>query len=158
MVQTSDTTWQGQPLWRGSSIALTASRISNAGTVSRALCERATKVSQPASTAPRRDSFVFNAEYPMVRWLEANGYNVKYQRRGHRALNIPAGQAGALSASARSSRKRFSVGHDEHWSAGQRASVEAARSAGVSLAFFSGNEIYWKAAGSTPTARRTGRS
>ena len=38
----------------------------------------------------------------------------------------------------------LSVGHDEYWSAGQRASVEAARNAGVNLAFFSGNEIYWK--------------
>ena len=30
---------------------------------------------------PRRDApedFVFNAEYPMVRWLEANGYDVSY--------------------------------------------------------------------------------
>ena len=37
-----------------------------------------------------------------------------------------------------------SSGHDEYWSAGQRASVEAARNAGVNLAFFSGNEVYWK--------------
>ena len=38
----------------------------------------------------------------------------------------------------------LSVGHDEYWSAGQRANVEAARDAGVNLAFFSGNEMYWK--------------
>ncbi len=38
----------------------------------------------------------------------------------------------------------LSVGHDEYWSAGQRAAVEAARDDGVNLAFFSGNEIYWK--------------
>ena len=38
----------------------------------------------------------------------------------------------------------LSVGHDEYWSAGQRANVEAARGAGVNLAFFSGNEIFWK--------------
>jgi hypothetical protein len=36
----------------------------------------------------------------------------------------------------------FSVGHDEYWSPGQRAGVEAARAEGVSLAFFSGNEMY----------------
>ena len=35
-------------------------------------------------------------------------------------------------------------GHDEYWSAGQRANVTAARDAGVDLAFFSSNEIYWK--------------
>src|SRR5690606_19198422 len=38
----------------------------------------------------------------------------------------------------------LSVGHDEYWSAGQRANVEAARDAGVNLAFFSGNEVFWK--------------
>ena len=38
----------------------------------------------------------------------------------------------------------LSVGHDEYWSGTQRANVEAARAAGVDLAFFSGNEIFWK--------------
>ena len=38
----------------------------------------------------------------------------------------------------------MSVGHDEYWSGEQRANVEAARDAGVNLAFFSGNEIFWK--------------
>jgi uncharacterized repeat protein (TIGR01451 family) len=36
------------------------------------------------------------------------------------------------------------VGHDEYWSGGQRANVEAARDAGVNLLFWSGNEVYWK--------------
>jgi hypothetical protein len=38
----------------------------------------------------------------------------------------------------------LSVGHDEYWSQGRRDAVTAARDAGVHLAFFSGNEIYWK--------------
>ena len=38
----------------------------------------------------------------------------------------------------------MSSGHDEYWSAGQRANVDAAREAGVNLAFFSGNEMFWK--------------
>src|SRR5690606_3810777 len=38
----------------------------------------------------------------------------------------------------------LSVGHDEYWSAEQRAAVEAARDSGVNLAFWSGNEVYWK--------------
>ena len=57
-------------------------------------------------TAP--EDWVFNAEYPMVRWLEANGYNVSYttgvdtDRRGAELLE----------------HKVFlSVGHDEYWSA-----------------------------------------
>ena len=71
----------------------------------------------------------------MIRWLEANGYNVSYStgvdtdRRGQELLEHNA---------------FLSVGHDEYWSGPQRANVEAARDAGVNLAFFSGNEVYWK--------------
>jgi len=38
----------------------------------------------------------------------------------------------------------LSVGHDEYWSGQQRSNVEAARNIGVHLAFFSGNEVFWK--------------
>ena len=71
----------------------------------------------------------------MVRFLEANGYNVSYftdvdtDRRGALLLNHKAW---------------LSVGHDEYWSGQQRTNVESARAAGVHLAFFSGNEIYEK--------------
>src|SRR5271155_1075491 len=34
--------------------------------------------------------------------------------------------------------------HNEYWSAGERANVEAARNAGVNMAFFSGNSVFWK--------------
>ncbi len=72
----------------------------------------------------------------MVRWLERNGYDVSYftgvddrppRRRDPRSTKL-----------------FLSVGHDEYWSAEQRENVEAAREAGVNLAFFSGNEIFWK--------------
>ena len=38
----------------------------------------------------------------------------------------------------------LSVGHDEYWSGPQRAKVEAARDQGLNLAFFSGNEVFWR--------------
>ena len=41
-------------------------------------------------------------------------------------------------------RSFLSVGHDEYWSGQQRANVEAARGAGVHMAFLSGNEVFWK--------------
>ena len=91
---------------------------------------------------PIEDS-VFNAEYPMVRWLERNGYDVSYftdvdsDRNGAEILEHDV---------------FLSVGHDEYWSAGQRTNVEAARDAGVNLAFFSGNEIYWKTRWEASTA------
>ena len=38
----------------------------------------------------------------------------------------------------------ISVGHDEYWSGPQRQHVEAARDKGLSLAFLSGNEVFWR--------------
>ena len=38
----------------------------------------------------------------------------------------------------------MTAGHDEYWSGQQRTNVTAARDAGVNLAFFTGNEVFWK--------------
>ena len=38
----------------------------------------------------------------------------------------------------------LSVGHDEYWSKQMFDAVAAARDAGVNLAFFGGNPIYWQ--------------
>ena len=75
------------------------------------------------TTASGQD-WVFNAEYPMVRWLEANGYDVSYTS----GVDTDRRAASLLV------HKLFvSVGHDEYWSGTQRANVEAARAAGVHL-------------------------
>ena len=75
------------------------------------------------------------AEYPMIRFMEANGYDVSYMS------GLDVATKGPLLLNHKSF---LSVGHDEYWSADQRANVEAARDAGVNLAFFSGNEVFWK--------------
>ena len=80
-------------------------------------------------------SYLWYAEYQMMLWLEENGYNVAYTTEEEVDRN------GAL---LKNHKLFMSSGHDEYWSAGQRANVEAAREAGVNLAFFSGNEIFWK--------------
>ena len=124
LFQTSDTTWQAYNGYGNYSLYANSNH--------------AHKVSynRPFTTRanPIEDN-LFNAEYPMIRWLERNGYDVSYftdvdsDRYGSEILE----------------HKVFlSVGHDEYWSAGQRTAVETARDAGVHLAFFSGNEIYWK--------------
>jgi N,N-dimethylformamidase beta subunit-like protein/uncharacterized protein DUF4082/Big-like domain-containing protein len=139
IVQTSDTTWQAYNQYGGGSLYC-GGPLSNANTAY-SCSTRSSKVSynRPIDTrAHDPQSFLFNAEYPMMRFLEANGYDVKYwsgvdtDRRGADLL-------GALKPKA-----FFSVGHDEYWSGAQRTSVENARNAGVSLAFFSGNEMFWK--------------
>ncbi len=83
-----------------------------------------------------REGFLFNSEYPMIRWLEANGYNVSY------ASGIDTDRRG--SAALKTHKVFLSVGHDEYLSGTQRTNVETALAAGVHLGFFSGNEVYWK--------------
>ena len=141
VAQTSDTTWQAYNRYGRGSLYC-GGPISNAGSGYASSCDtRSAKVSynRPIDTRNHDpQSFVFNAEYPMVRFLEANGYDVKYISgvdTDRRATDL----TGALKPKA-----FVSMGHDEYWSAGQRAAVEAARAAGVSLAFFSGNEMFWK--------------
>jgi hypothetical protein len=126
LFQTSDTTWQAYNRYGGNSL-YTGSPAGRAYKVS---------YNRPFTTrdyAP--EDWLFNAEYPMVRFLERNGYNVSY------FTGVDADRRGAEILEHRSF---LSVGHDEYWSGGQRTNVEAARAAGVHLAFFSGNEVFWK--------------
>ncbi|MEI6748394.1 MAG: DUF4082 domain-containing protein, partial [Bacteroidota bacterium] len=81
--------------------------------------------------------WLFNAEYPMIRWLERNGYNISYTTD----LDMDRDQT-IITPSKH--KIILSVGHDEYWSAGERTKFENARDAGVHLAFFSGDEVYWK--------------
>ncbi len=125
--QTSDTTWQAYNAWGGYSLYNGPTGPAQKVSYNRPFSTR--------SDTPGGRDYLMSAEYPMIRFLEANGYDVNYQaeadtdRYGSELLN----------------HKVFmSVGHDEYWSGQQRANVEAARDAGVNLAFFSGNEIFWK--------------
>jgi Domain of unknown function (DUF4082) len=125
LFKTSDSTWQAYNTYGGNSLYAGVPGV-NPG--------RAYKVSynRPITWST---STVFNSEYPMVRWLEANGYDVSY------FTTVDADQSGALILN---HKLMISIGHDEYWSGGERTNVEAARAAGVNLAFFSGNEIFWK--------------
>src|SRR3954462_1924822 len=79
VVQTSDATWQAHNRYGGASLYC-GGPISNAGSAY-SCATRAAKVSynRPIDTRDHdAQSFIFNAEYPMLRWLEANGYDVKY--------------------------------------------------------------------------------
>ena len=129
LFQTSDTTWQAYNQYGGNSL-YTGGPGPQGG---------AYKVSynRPFTTAASYadEDWLFNGEYPMVRWLERNGYDVSY------FTGVDSDRRGA---EIREHRAFLSVGHDEYWSSGQRAHVEAARDAGVQLAFFSGNEVFWK--------------
>ncbi len=82
-------------------------------------------------------SWFMYAEYNMIRFQEENGYDVSY------TSGVDMSQPGA--ASIIEQHKIFlTAGHDEYWSGQQRANVTAARDAGVNMAFFTGNEVFWK--------------
>src|SRR5262245_32272318 len=130
LFQTSDLTWQAYNDYGNKNLYGCNGAFN--------LSCRAYKVSynRPFHTrAFEPETWVFNAEYPMVRWLEANGYDVSY------FTGVDAERNAAL---IRNHRVWMSNGHDEYWSGGERASVTAARDAGVHLAFFSGNTTFWK--------------
>ncbi|WP_367765957.1 DUF4082 domain-containing protein [Arthrobacter sp. HS15c] len=152
LFQTSDTTWQAYNTYGGNSLY----QCTVACPAGNPLAYKAAfKVSynRPFNSAldDQGRSWLMYAEYPMIRFMEANGYDVSYMS----GLDV------ATKAPLLLNHKAFmSVGHDEYWSADQRANVEAARDAGVDLAFFSGNEMFWKtrwepSSDGTNTAGRT---
>ncbi len=78
---------------------------------------------------------VDNREVSMVRFLEREGYDVAY------ATSLDTHESGGQLLRHRAF---LSVAHDEYWSSQMRTNVEAARSAGVHLAFFSADVCYWQ--------------
>jgi hypothetical protein len=129
LFQTSDPTWQAYNDYGGNNL-YTGGPGTNPSRAYKVSYNRPfhTRVFEP-------ESWVFNAEYPMIRWLEANGYDVSYFSSIDTERN---------SALIRNHKVWMSNGHDEYVSAGQRAGIQAARDAGVHLAFFSGNTMFWK--------------
>src|SRR5215212_272932 len=124
--QNSVTTWQAYNGWGGK--ALYARRSIGA---------QATRVSfdRPYNVATGPADYLFRWEYDMTRFLEREGYDVTYITN----IDTHADPATLLRGKA-----FLSVGHDEYWSWEMRANVEAARDAGVHLAFFAGNVCYWQ--------------
>ncbi|MGN6750965.1 MAG: DUF4082 domain-containing protein, partial [Intrasporangium sp.] len=154
IVQTSDETWQAYNTYGGNSLYTCSV---NCPPGSPAAYKGASKVSYNRPFHSALDdsgrSWLMYSEYPMIRFLEANGYDLSYTS----GLDVSTTAGGQLLTN----HKVFlSVGHDEYWSGVQRANVEAARDKGVNLAFFSGNEVFWKtrfepSADGTSTANRT---
>jgi len=151
LYQTSDTTWEAYNQWGDQS---SASQPNNWGPGlgnSLYVCNDACPPGSPAlykgayavsynrpfdtRTTPDGQDYLFSAEYAMIRFLERNGYDVSY------TTGVDSDRSGAL---IKNQSMFISSGHDEYWSGNQRANVEAARDAGVNLAFFSGNESFWK--------------
>ncbi|MGI8874598.1 MAG: DUF4082 domain-containing protein, partial [Egibacteraceae bacterium] len=136
VVQTSDATWHAYNNYGGNSLyeCTVACPPGNPRTYKAAYEVSYNRPFRTASTDNGR-SWLSYAEYPMIRFLERSGYDVSYLSQ------IDTESRPAL---LRNHRLFVSSGHDEYYSANQRANVQAARDAGVNLAFFSGNLMFWK--------------
>jgi hypothetical protein len=135
--KTSDATWQAYNGYGGYSLYVGANMdFNHANKVS---YNRPFKTREGGGGGGAHEDWLMTSEYPMIRFLESNGYNISY------TTDVDVARNNANNINLLLNHKVFlSVGHDEYWSKEERNSVEAAKAAGVNLAFFSGNEVYWK--------------
>lgn len=141
LFQTNDMTWQAYNYYGGSSLY---------GALPSGPRSRKVSYNRPDLQLSGKPIFLGD-QYPMVRFLERNGYDVTY------FAGVDAARRGS---EFQLHKVYLSSGHDEYWSGEQRTNVESARDAGVNLAFFSGNEVFWKtrwepSIDGSATARRT---
>ncbi|WIM99566.1 DUF4082 domain-containing protein [Actinoplanes oblitus] len=126
VVQTSDETWQAYNSWGGQNLYEGGGPAPDG---------RAYKVSYNRPLRIAGDNAILSSEFPMIQWLERNGYDVSY------ASNLDVSTKPSLLPK---HKIYVSSGHDEYWDQGIWDNVKAARAAGVNLAFFSANEAFWR--------------
>jgi N,N-dimethylformamidase beta subunit-like protein len=151
LVQASTNTWEAYNTWGDASLygSFGADRkyIAKKRRAYRVSYDRPFDPSINDSTNDGAGLFL-SWEYNFVRWAEARGYEMSY------TTNV---DVGLRPETLRRHRLFISLGHDEYWSMAQRDGVEAARDAGVNVAFFSGNEAYWQARMEPATTGRPAR-
>jgi hypothetical protein len=136
------TTWQAYNFWGGS----------GNGNIGYNLYGKFNDVTYDGLSAQRASAVSFNRpylvqgstdgagnfmvwDYPLVRWLEANGYNVTYATD----LDIE-NNPGLLNG-----RKAFTnTGHDEYYSDNMRANLLGYINGGAHMAFLSANNFYFR--------------
>jgi hypothetical protein len=173
--QTSDTTWHAYNGWGGYNLYGGGATASSEGRAYKLSYNRPIATRDGVGTYAGPQNSVFGVEIAAIHWLEANGYDVCYMAGVDTDRYGSGASSQFFDSTGKPNKKVFlSVGHDEYWSGpssgpnqpntgGQRANVEAARAAGVNLAFWSGNEAFWKTryesstvtTDGSPTAYRT---
>ena len=130
LFKTSDATWQAYNYYGGNTFYAANTPVPGFA--------HATKLSyqRPMKLRGNKTNF-FNAEFPMLMWLERNGYDVSY------ATDMDMARDATVFTPAKH-KILLSVGHDEYWSLEQRNKFETARNNGVNIAWFSANNVYWK--------------
>lgn len=130
IVKMSDTTWQAYNAWGGKDLYGTDQGFSDGDR------SFAVRYDRPIITERMRPQSSWeNAEWPLIQYLERNGYSVKYVS----SLDVDRDPTILLGA-----KVVISSGHDEYWSSGIWDAFVAARAAGVHTIFMTGNEAFWR--------------
>ncbi|MCY1141378.1 fibronectin type III domain-containing protein [Actinoplanes sp. Pm04-4] len=145
VVKLSDSTWQAyNHVGATASNVLAGRNLYGIGTASEFtfnIGARAKAVSYDRPFVTRQfipQTWYFNAEYPLHRFLERLGYDVDYVTCGD-VENDPSLLLGRDLV--------VSAGHDEYWSPGMVTAAQASRDHGstpASWLWLSGNEVFWR--------------
>jgi hypothetical protein len=117
LVVVPSNTWQAYNDWGGRSVYTQP---------------RAVKVS---FNRPNLYEFLFRWEYPLIKFLERNGYDISYATDDDVERDPSIMLAHRLDVAA---------GHGEYWTRRERNAWQAARAHGVNLAFMGANTGYWQ--------------
>jgi hypothetical protein len=140
--KTSDTTWGAAYNYWGTKATPAGKNLYGDGSGVGNIMSRSAMVSYHRPVITRAgviQTYWWACELPLIRFLERNGYSVKYissvdlDKEGSSVL---AGKASIF----------LSSGHDEYWTTPMRDAIEEWRdqSGGHSI-FMSGNEVFWRA-------------
>src|SRR5258705_4150258 len=138
LIQCSVNTWQAYNSWGGKSLY---DFNSFGGRATRVSFDRPYATSPEAAPGAGAGEFLTVShapipaawEYPFVRWIEKEGYDVAY------VTNLDIHQDPSISARRKA---LLLVGHDEYWSRAMRDNVERARDRGVNLGVFASTAAY----------------
>ena len=131
--QTNDETWQAYNPWGGTNLYDgNGPGFRGAGY---AVSYNRPIITRDGGLQGTPNDMLFAAEFPAIKWMEQNGYDVSY------VSGIDVATNGSLLLN---HNVYMEAGHDEYWTDSQRANVQAAADAGVNLVFMSGNEMYWQ--------------
>ena len=140
--KTSDSTWAAAYNHYGTPADTAGRNVYGAGTGVGNIMERSFAVDYHRPVITRGtvpQTYWFACEMPLIRFLERNGYSMKYIScvdLDQEGVSILAGMGDVF----------ISSGHDEYWTLPMRRAVESFRDdhGGRSI-FMSGNEVFWKA-------------
>lgn len=160
MLMPSDSTWQaynawgglgsaqytGNSLYAGTSVNQYSSDAARYVSYNRPIVNRGACDSGRSYGAVNWSNF-FTGEYPMLRFVERNGVDVKY----YSCLDAAGDSTGTHLRGNGSTRAAVKaamfVGHNEYWSDGMRSGWETAKANGVSVFSCAGNEVFWRLVG-----------